>query len=148
MFIGLPFGTSLTFLLSLLSAVLIVVAFHYLAAKSLYFACFYFYFAVSRAMTIAVLPLWFSLLVLPCCSSLLSAIFNSGRCFYCHAIFIAAVHICCDYRSPPFFWLSFFSLFSRRRAVPIVTVQLVANSHTVVLSKPTSYSPALCSLSP
>ena len=47
MFISLPFLTSLTFLLGLLSAVLIAVAFHHLATKPLfYFACFYFYFAV------------------------------------------------------------------------------------------------------
>ena len=46
MFISLPFGTSL-FLLGLLSAVLIAVAFRQLATKSsFYFACFYFYFAV------------------------------------------------------------------------------------------------------
>ena len=39
--------TSLTFLLGLLSAVLIAVAFCHLATKpSFYFACFYFYFAV------------------------------------------------------------------------------------------------------
>ena len=45
--ISLPFGTSLTFLLDLLSAILIAVAFHHLATKPLfYFACFYFYFAV------------------------------------------------------------------------------------------------------
>ena len=47
MFISLPFGTSSTFLLGLLSAVLIVVAIRHLATKSwIYFACFYFYFAV------------------------------------------------------------------------------------------------------
>ena len=47
MFISLPFLTSLTFLLSLLSAVLITVAFRHLATKPLfYFACFYFNFAV------------------------------------------------------------------------------------------------------
>ena len=47
MFISLPFLTSLTFLLGLLSAVLIAVAFRHLATKPLFsFACFYFYFAV------------------------------------------------------------------------------------------------------
>ena len=47
MFISLPFLTSLTFLLGLLSAVLIAVAFRHLATKPLfYFACYYFYFAV------------------------------------------------------------------------------------------------------
>ena len=47
MFISLPFLTSLTFLLGLLSAVLIAVTFRHLATKPLfYFACFYFYFAV------------------------------------------------------------------------------------------------------
>ena len=47
MFISLPFITSLTFLLGLLSAVLIAVAFRHLATKPLFcFACFYFYFAV------------------------------------------------------------------------------------------------------
>ena len=47
MFISLPFLTSLTFLLCLLSAVLIAVAFRHLATKPLfYFACFYFYFDV------------------------------------------------------------------------------------------------------
>ena len=45
--LSLLFGTSLTFLLSLLSAVLIAVAFCHLATKtSFYFACFYFYFAL------------------------------------------------------------------------------------------------------
>ena len=43
----------------------------------------------SRAVAIAVSPLLFSLLGLPCHSSLLSAIFNSSRHFYCNAIFIA-----------------------------------------------------------
>ena len=47
MFISLPLITSLTFLLGLLSAVLITVAFRHLATKPLfYFSCFYFYFAV------------------------------------------------------------------------------------------------------
>ena len=47
MFISLPFLTSLTFLLGLLSAILIAVAFRHLTTKPLfYFACFYFYFAV------------------------------------------------------------------------------------------------------
>ena len=47
MFISLPFGTSLTFWLGLLSAVLIAVAFRHLATKpSFYFASFYFDFAV------------------------------------------------------------------------------------------------------
>ena len=46
MFISLPLLTSLTFLLGLLSAVLIAVAFCHLATKPLFcFACFYFYFA-------------------------------------------------------------------------------------------------------
>ena len=39
-------------------------------------------------MAISVSPLLFSLLGLPCRSSLLSAIFNSSCHFYCHAIFI------------------------------------------------------------
>ena len=94
MFISLPFGTSLTFLLSLLSAILIAVAFRHLATRSsFYFSCFYFIFA--RAMAISVSPLFFSLLELPCHSSYfehLSTIFNFSCHFYCHAIFIAAVH--------------------------------------------------------
>ena len=92
MFISLLFGMSLTFLLGFLSAVLIAVAFCHLATKSsFYFACFIFILLFSRTAAIAVSPL-FSLLGLPCRSSLLSAIFNSSRYFYCHAIFIAAVH--------------------------------------------------------
>ena len=94
MFINLSFGTSLTFLLGLLSAVLIAGAFRHLATKSsFYFACFYFRFAfVSHAVATAVSPVLFSLLGLPCRSSLLTAIFNSSRHFYCHDIFIAVVH--------------------------------------------------------
>ena len=94
MFVSLPFGTLLTFLLGLPSAVLIAVAFRYLATmSSFYFACFYFYFAVfSHCGYIAVSLFLFSLLGLPCRSSLLSAIFRSSCHFYCCAIFIAAVH--------------------------------------------------------
>ena len=46
-----------------------------------------------RAVAIAVSQLLFSLLGLPCHSSLLSAIFNFSCHFYCHAIFIAAIHL-------------------------------------------------------
>ena len=60
MFISLPFLTSLTFLLGLLSAVQIAVAFRHLATKPLfYFACFYFILLFSRAVAIAVSPLLF-----------------------------------------------------------------------------------------
>ena len=90
MFISLPFGMSLTFLLSLLSAVLVAVAFRHLATKSL--LSFIFILLFSHAVAIAVSLLSFSLLGLPCHSSLLSAIFISSCHFYCHAIFIAAVH--------------------------------------------------------
>ena len=121
----------------------------------------------SRAVAIAVSPLLFSLLGLPCCSSLLSAIFILAAIF-CHAIFISAIHFiavqpaisrlfiqswtlsCCFCSGPVvatfilllkmfslrllvaalffllLFWLSFFSSFSCRHAVPIVTVQPIA----------------------
>ena len=60
MFVSLPFLTSLTFLLGLLSAVLIAVAFRHLATKPLfYFACFYFILLLSRAVAIAFSPLLF-----------------------------------------------------------------------------------------
>ena len=60
MLISIPLLTSLTFLLGLLSAVLIVVAFRHLATKPLfYFACFYFILLFSRAVAIAVSPLLF-----------------------------------------------------------------------------------------
>ena len=53
MFINLPFLTLLTFLLGLLSAVLIAVAFCHLATKPLfYFACFYFILLFSRAVAL------------------------------------------------------------------------------------------------
>ena len=63
-FISLPFLTSLTFLLGLLSAVLIAVTFRHLATKPLfYFACFYFHFAVFShlgycSLTAIVLAAW------------------------------------------------------------------------------------------
>ena len=66
-----------------------------LAAKSsFYFACFIFILLFCRAVAIAVSPLllFFLLLGLPYRSSLLSTIFNTSHHFYCHAIFIAAVH--------------------------------------------------------
>ena len=60
MFISLPFLTSLTFLLGLLSAVPIAVAFRHLATKPLfYFTCFYFILLFSRAVAFAVSPLLF-----------------------------------------------------------------------------------------
>ena len=170
-----PFGMSLTFLFGLLSAVLIAVAFRHLATKpSFYFACFYFYLAVfSRRgycrLAAIVLAAW---VVVPFFTSF--TFLNSSCHYYCHAIFIAAVHfdhcrpfyrcsarhqssrlfiqgwtLSCRFCSGPviaifilllktfslglyigrrpvllflFFWLSFFSSFSRRHAVPIVTV--------------------------
>ena len=66
MFTNLPFITSLTFLLGLLSALLIAVAFRHLVTKPLfYFACFYFYFAVfSRrgycCLAAIVLAAWYA----------------------------------------------------------------------------------------
>ena len=73
-------GTSLTFLLGLLSAVLIAVAFRHLATKSsFYFTCFYFYLACRLAAI--VFAAWVAV-----------PFFASSRHFYCHAIFIAAVH--------------------------------------------------------
>ena len=123
MFLSLPFGMSLTFLLGLLSAVLIAVAFRHLATKlSFYFACFYYFFLLfSCAVAIAVSPLLFSLLGLPCRSLLFSAIFNSSRHLYCHAIFIAAVHFVTvqpdsnnrgfSFKAGPFFcWMADFAL--------------------------------------
>ena len=76
MFISLPFGTSLTFLLGLLSVVLIAVAFRHLATNhhSIVLA-FIFILLFSHAMAFAVSPLLFSLLGLPCRSSFLAAIF-------------------------------------------------------------------------
>ena len=92
MFISLPFGMSLMFLLGLLSAVLIVVVFRHLAIKSLlYYASFIFIWLFSSAVAITVSPLLCSLLWLPCRSLLFSAIFNSSHHFYCHAILITTV---------------------------------------------------------
>ena len=68
MFVSLPFGMSLTFLLGYLSG--------YVASKSL--LAFIFILLFSCAVAIAVSQLLFSLLGLPCRSSLLSAIFNSS----------------------------------------------------------------------
>ena len=83
----------MTFLLGLLSAILIAVAFRAILQLShSILLSFIFILLFSCAVAIAVLPLLFSLLGLPCRSSLLSAIFNSSCHFYCHAIFIAAVH--------------------------------------------------------
>ena len=53
---------------------------------------FIFILLFCRAVAIAVSSLLFSQLGLPCCSSLLSAIFNSSCHFYCHTILIAAVY--------------------------------------------------------
>ena len=56
-----------------------------------------FIFILLFSRTIAVLPLLFSLLGLPCrylLFQLLSAIFNSIHHFYCRAIFIAAIPFC------------------------------------------------------
>ena len=86
----LTFGTSLTFLLGLLSAILIPVALQ-LSHCSILLA-FIFILLFCRAVAIAVSPLLLLLLGLPCRSSLLSTIFNSSRHLYCHANFIAAVH--------------------------------------------------------
>ena len=63
----------------------------------------------------------FSLLGLPCRSSLLSAIFNSNRHIYCRAIFIAAIHFVTvqpdssyrgfSFQAGPFFcWVAIFAL--------------------------------------
>ena len=81
-----------TFLLSLLSAILIVVAFcHLQVSHHSVLLAFMFVLLFSCDMAIAVSPLLFSLLGLLCHSSFLSAIFNSSR-YFCHASFIAAVH--------------------------------------------------------
>ena len=86
-----------------LSAVLIAVAFRHLATKpSYYFACYIFILLFSRAVAIAISPLLFSLLGLPCRSSLLSAIFILAAIF-CHAIFIAAIHFIAV--QPAILWL-------------------------------------------
>ena len=75
-------------------------------------------------MAIAVSLLLFSLLMLPCRSSLfqlLSTIFNSSRHFYCHAISIAASHFVTiqpdsnyrgfSFKAGPFFcWVAIFAL--------------------------------------
>ena len=80
------------FLLGLLSAVLIAVAFRHFATINhrsllLYFLLFF-------------RTILFSLLGLLCHSSLLSAIFYFRCHFYCRAIYIAAVHFvaCCSVR--------------------------------------------------
>ena len=93
MFISLPFLTSLTFLLGLLSAVLIAVAFRHLATKPLfYFACFYFYFAVFSRRGYCRLAAIF----LPCH-------FQRCRPFYrCSASNIAAFHSRLDLELPFF----------------------------------------------
>ena len=180
-YISLPFGTSLTFLLSLLSAVLISVAFRHLATKSsFYFARFSIILLFFRAVAIAVLLLFFSLgcravlrfslpfkipasiyiptpfsslpSVLLLFSQQLSRLFIQGwtfRLLSCRfssgavAIFEVAAPL---FFSFLLFWLSFFSSFSRHHAVPIVTCSTGSNSHTVVLSKLASYSPALFSI--
>ena len=78
----------------------------------------------SRTVAIAVSLLLFSLLVLPCRSSLfqlLSTIFNSSRHFYCHAFSIAASHFVTiqpdsnyrgfSFKAGPFFcWVAIFAL--------------------------------------
>ena len=119
MFISLPFGTSLTFLLGLLSAILIAVTFCHLATKLIHHSillAFIFSLLFSRTVAIAISLLWFSLLGWHCCSSLLSAIFNSSCHFYCRAIFIAAVHFVAvksdsNYHSFSFIcWVAIFTL--------------------------------------
>ena len=92
MFISLPFGISLTFLLGLLSAVLIAVTFRHLATKSSVLFCLLL-FLFSSTVAIAVSPLLFSLIELPCRSLLLSAIFNSRCHFYCHDLFSSLLSI-------------------------------------------------------
>ena len=105
-------------------------------------------------MAIVVLPLFFLQLGLPCRSSLLSAIFNSSRRFYSHAVFIAAVYFIAvqpdinfrgfSFKAGPFLclvafffaFLFFFCCFvvvilviftpSFFVAVPIVTIQPIA----------------------
>ena len=79
-------------MVSLLSSVLIVVAFRHLVSHHSILLAFIFILLFSRAMAIAISPLLFSLLELPCHSLLLSAIFKSSRHFNCHAIFIASVY--------------------------------------------------------
>ena len=75
------------FLLGLLSAILIVVAFRHFATKSLfYFACFYFCFTVfSRRGYCYLAAIVFAAWV--------AVPFFASLChFYYHAIFIAAIH--------------------------------------------------------
>ena len=177
----------MTFLLSLLSAVLIAVALpscNY-SKSSFYFACFYSYFTVfSRRGYCRLAAIVFS-------HKVAVLFFASLRHFYCYAIFITAVHyisvqpaIIAAFHSR--LDLSFAELpcllWSCRRHIHIaakdvfvvtigrspffffaflVVVLLVifmpsccsychcstgSNSHTVVLSKPASYSPALFSI--
>ena len=81
---------SLTFLLGLLSAILIAVAFRHLTTYVVSLFClldFIFILLFSRAVAIAVSWLLFFPLGLPCHSSLFSAIFNSRHHFYCHTIY-------------------------------------------------------------
>ena len=124
-------------------------------------------------MAIVVLPLFFLQLGLQCRSSLLSAIFNSSCCFYSHAVFIAAVHFIAvqpdinfrgfSFKAGPFlclvaffFAFLFFLLFSCSHSCHFHAVffrrcsychySTNSNSHTVVVSKPACYSPALFSI--
>ena len=161
------------------------------------FCLLIFILLYSHAMAIAVSPLLFSLLGLPCRSSLLSAIFILVAIFilaailaaiFCHAIFITAIHFIAvqpaisrlhsrlDFELPFLLWSCrrhihfavkdvFVATTSRRPVfffdAFLVVVLLViftpsccsychcstgSNSHTVVLSKPASYSPALFSV--
>ena len=64
---------------------------NYVSHRSILLA-FIFILLFSHVVAITVSPLLFLLFGLPCRYSLISAIFNSSLHFYCHAIFIAAVH--------------------------------------------------------
>ena len=127
-------------------------------------------------MAIAFSPLLFLQLGLPCCSSLLSAIFNSSRHFCCRAIFIATVHFIIVLIAAFHSWLDLFFSFVE---LPFLLWSCCCHNHfaakdifivttgpapffcfsgchsschchavmlSVVLSEPASYSPELFSI--
>ena len=175
--------TTLTFLLGLLSAVLIAVAFRHLATKPLfYFACFYFYFSVfsrrgyCRLAAIVLhnclgccAVLHFSLpflilaaIFLPChfiaVEPAISQLFIQGWTLSCcyllwscrrHIHFAAkGVFVVTTSRRLVFFLLFWFILLVifTPSCCSYCHCSTGSNSHTVVLSKPASYSLVLFSV--
>ena len=172
----------MTFLLGLLSAVLIAVAFCHLRLS---FYCLLLFLFCCFLAPWSLPSCRYCLLGLPCHSSLLSAIlilaaifiavpfsllpsilslfsrgfsFKAGP-FFCwiavllwfcrrhiHLVVKDAFVVTTGCRPLFFFWLSLFSSFSRHCSYCHCSTD--NNSHTVVLSKPASYSPALFSISP